>query len=234
MDAERRRAIKEFVAHWSAYGGNEIQGTVQFWTEFAGKVLGASEPTRVFEFERKVQGRRIDAFIEDTGVLIEQKAPGVDPDKAEQRGRHEGGDKRMVTPYEQAKWYAEKLPHAVSPRWLLTSNFRTIRVYDLDEEDPQKDFLEVSLKDLPRKADVFSFMVSKANGRGLRTFSVPRLPGRGSSCAVADPSTPAPPWGAPRRGSEDIHQAWSRAPRAWRPRRSRRSSPEGRRTCRRA
>lgn len=165
MDVARRKAVKGFAEHWLAYTGNEIQGTAQFWIEFARDVLAAPEPTRVFEFERRVRGRRIDAFIEDTGVLIEQKAPGTDLDKPEERGKDEGGDKRMVTPFEQARWYAEKLPYSIRPRWVLTCNFQAIRIYDMNEERPEDAYVEVPLGELPQRADLFGFMTSGANSR---------------------------------------------------------------------
>lgn len=66
-------------------------------------------PTHVLDFERKVKGRRIDVFYEDMSILIENKSRGVSLDEPEQRGKDKHGNPRMVTPYEQARWYADTI-----------------------------------------------------------------------------------------------------------------------------
>ena len=125
---QHKTAAREFVARWQAAEGNEQREAQKFWIELLGEVLNVPQPTRLLDFERKVQGRRIDVFLEDIGVLIEHKSRGADLDKSYERGKDEGGAARMVTPFEQAKWYADNLPRTQSPRWLIVCNFDQIRM----------------------------------------------------------------------------------------------------------
>ena len=41
----------------------------------------------------------------------------------------------MVTPYEQARWYADNIvPRSIAPQYIITCNFDEIRIYDLNQE----------------------------------------------------------------------------------------------------
>ena len=165
---EQRAAAKKFVERWQAAEGNEQREANSFWIELFSEVLGVANPTHVLDFERKAKGKRIDVFHEDTGVLIENKSRGVDLDKRYERGKDEGGDARMVSPFEQAKWYADNLPRSLSPRWVITCNFDEIRIYDLDEEWPEKTFETIMLGELPEQYHRLTFMVRKENSRAER------------------------------------------------------------------
>ena len=74
------------------------------------------------EFEKEVvidgQTKLIDGYIAETKVLIEQKSYGKDLKKAIPQS---GG--KLLTPYEQAKNYANNLPVDEVPRWIVTCNF---------------------------------------------------------------------------------------------------------------
>ena len=66
-------------------------------------ILGVENVTDRVDFEKKVIGpdgntKRIDAYIPETHVLIEQKSLGIALDKPQ--AGHNG-----MTPYEQAKMY---------------------------------------------------------------------------------------------------------------------------------
>ena len=162
---EQKQAAQAFVERWQAAEGNEQREANKFWIELVGELLEIPNPTHVLEFERKVQGRRIDVLYDDMGILIENKSRGVNLDHNFQRGNNEGGDKRMVTPYEQAKWYADNMPRSQSPRWIITCNFDQIRIYDLEEEDPKKTMEEVRLEELPNLLHRFSFFTRKEGSR---------------------------------------------------------------------
>ncbi|MCD8028738.1 MAG: hypothetical protein LUF02_08815, partial [Erysipelotrichaceae bacterium] len=67
----------------------------------------------------------IDGYIEDTKVLIEQKSLGIDLHKKEKQS-----DGSMLTPYEQARRYANELPNNKKPDWIITCNFGEFIIYD--------------------------------------------------------------------------------------------------------
>lgn len=157
--------VKTFLDIWRETDGNEMQETQQFWTDFARFVLGVNNTTAYMDFERKVRGRRIDVFVEEFGVLIEQKSKGIDLDKPEERGKTATGQKRFVTPYEQAWDYAKTLPASIAPRWIITCNFEEFRIYDLDKDEPEKTYETIEFKDLEREAHRFRFMIDKSNSR---------------------------------------------------------------------
>ena len=159
---------KEFVLRWRAIldgvpvgKNNEQQDTAKFWQDLLVNVLGVPSSTMAtfVDFERKVRGRRIDVFVSDHHFLCEQKSVGVDLDKPEPRN---GG---LETPYQQATWYAQHLPYSERPRWLMTCNFETFRLYDLDEERPEDTVQEFTLEELPDHLYLLGFLTSKESSR---------------------------------------------------------------------
>lgn len=161
----QKQAARKFVERWQAAEGNEQREANSFWIELCGEVLGISNPTHVLDFERKVRTRRIDVFCEDRGILIENKSRGVNLDHRYERGKLDGGEGRMVTPYEQAKWYADNLPRSIRPRWVLTCNFDEIRVYDLEREYPERDGEVLRLDELPGLLHRLSFFTDARQSR---------------------------------------------------------------------
>lgn len=155
---ERWRAILDAVPEGK---NNEQQDTAKFWQDLLVNVLGVPSSTMAtfVDFERKVRGRRIDVFVSDHHFLCEQKSVGIDLDKPEPRN---GG---LETPYQQATWYAQHLPYSERPRWLMTCNFETFRLYDLDEERPEDTVQEFSLEELPDHLYLLSFLTSKESSR---------------------------------------------------------------------
>jgi len=163
---EQKKAAKQFVERWRVAEGNEQRESNKFWIELCGEVLGISNPTHVLDFERKVKGRRIDVFYEDMGVLIENKSRGVNLDEPEQRGKDKYGNPRMVTPYEQARWYADTIvPRSVMPKWIITCNFDEIRIHNLDDEYAEDNYETLLLEELPEQYHRLSFFTRKENSR---------------------------------------------------------------------
>ena len=165
---EQKKAAKEFVERWRGFNGTELEGCQKYWMDLLVNVFGLSATLQGVDFERKVKGRRIDVFYEDMGVLVEQKAPGLDLDRQYERGKDEGGDARLVTPYQQGKWYADNLPYSIRPRRIIVCNFGEIRVYDQDCSNPEKEFVSISLDELPEKLFVLSFLTDKSESRYVR------------------------------------------------------------------
>ena len=161
QEAKRHAEACAFVERWQQQPGHEDEQARSFWIELLG-VLGVAEPTRLLEFERKVKGRKIDVFYEDMGVLVEMKSRGVSLDKPEMRSKKTG----VETPYEQAKWYADNLPYSIRPRWVLTCNFDELRVYDLDEFEPQACYISLELDEVPDQLGLLDELFTKrANSR---------------------------------------------------------------------
>ena len=167
MPASKKEA-KEFVKRWQkrlaaipAGSNNEQQDTQKFWVDLLINVLGIPSNTidSFVDFERKVRGRRIDVFVSDHNLLCEQKSWGIDLDKPEPRN---GG---METPLQQAMWYARHLPYSERPRWVMTCNFGTFRLYDLDNERPEDTVQEFSLEELPDSLYLLSFLTSNETSR---------------------------------------------------------------------
>lgn len=167
MPASKKEA-KEFVKRWKkrlgaipAGSNNEQQDTQKFWVDLLINVLGIPSNTidSFVDFERKVRGRRIDVFVSDHNFLCEQKSWDIDLDKPEPRN---GG---METPLQQAMWYARHLPYSERPRWVMTCNFGTFRLYDLDNERPEDTVQEFSLEELPDSLYLLSFLTSNETSR---------------------------------------------------------------------
>lgn len=175
MPASKKEA-KEFVKRWQkrlaaipAGSNNEQQDTQKFWVDLLINVLGIPSNTidSFVDFERKVRGRRIDVFVSDHNFLCEQKSWGIDLDKPEPRN---GG---METPLQQAMWYARHLPYSERPRWVMTCNFGTFRLYDLDNERPEDTVQEFSLEELPDSLYLLSFLTSNETSRLHKGSSFP-------------------------------------------------------------
>lgn len=167
MPASKKEA-KEFVKRWKkrlgaipAGSNNEQQDTQKFWVDLLINVLGIPSNTidSFVDFERKVRGRRIDVFVSDHNFLCEQKSWDIDLDKPEPRN---GG---METSLQQAMWYARHLPYSECPRWVMTCNFGTFRLYDLDNERPEDTVQEFSLEELPDSLYLLSFLTSNETSR---------------------------------------------------------------------
>ncbi|MBQ9003871.1 MAG: class I SAM-dependent DNA methyltransferase [Eggerthellaceae bacterium] len=154
------------MERWRNEEGNEQRESNSFWIELCQNVLGIANPTQKLDFERKVKGRRIDVFYEDMGILIENKSRGVSLDEPEQRGKDRRGNPRFVTPFEQAKWYADNItPRSVMPKYVITCNFDEIRIHDLDKEDAEYSYETLLLEELPEQLHRLSFFTRKENSR---------------------------------------------------------------------
>ena len=154
-DAEKREAARQFAIKWAGKGKEDEDGR-SFWIDILQDVLGLDNVTDRVEFEKKVVGydgnvKRIDAYIPETRVLIEQKSLGIALDKS-QAGH--GGK----TPYEQAKEYADGLPYDEKPRWIVTCNFSEIWIYDMNQKKPWENILIVTTSELQTKYPLLAFL----------------------------------------------------------------------------
>lgn len=159
-DAEQREAARQFVNKWRGKGNEDEDGR-SYWIDLLHNVLGMENVTDRVDFEKKVyvdgNRKRIDAYIPETRVLIEQKSLG----KALDQKIHNSGDIDL-TPYEQAKRYNDNLSFSEKARWIITSNFAQIWIYDMEQSN-SKDFAPIKLElvDLQTKYPLLDFLIKK-------------------------------------------------------------------------
>ncbi|MCH3999983.1 MAG: methylase [Lachnospiraceae bacterium] len=159
-DAEQREAAHQFVNKWRGKGNEDEDGR-SYWIDLLQNVLGMENVTDRVDFEKKVyvdgNKKRIDAYIPETRVLIEQKSLG----KALDQKIHNSGDIDL-TPYEQAKRYNDNLSFDERARWIITCNFAQIWIYDMNQANT-KDFAPVKLElaDIQTKYSLLDFLIKK-------------------------------------------------------------------------
>ena len=148
--------IKKFTEKWTGKG-NEKQHTSRFWIDLL-TALGVKDPTAHALFERpvRVKGKQkyIDVLMPSVKVLVEQKSLRIDLDRSERQS-----DGEYLTPYEQGKRYSDNLKISMKPRWIVTCNFVEFRIYDMDEEQPEKAPLTLRLDELEQNVAVLAFLV---------------------------------------------------------------------------
>ena len=93
-------------------------------------------------------------------MLVEQKSAAHDLDEPRDNGQW-----GTETPFQQAMWYANNLPYSQRPRWVITCNFQTFRLYDLERDVPEDSFVEVPLDQLPEHIHLFQFIQSEQTSR---------------------------------------------------------------------
>lgn len=143
---EQQQAAAQFAEFWAGKG-DEKQETSRFWIDLLQNVLGIANPAKYIEFEKRVKLSHtsfIDAYIPETKVLIEQKGAKIDLHKA-----YAQSDGSELTPYQQAKRYADEMPNSLRPRWIVVCNFQEFLVYDLEKPGDEPE--QIFLKDLEKE-----------------------------------------------------------------------------------
>lgn len=157
-EKQQKAAAKEFAKMWAGKG-DEKQDTHRFWIGFLQKILGVENADEHIKFEKPVKYKNhttyIDAYIPETRVLIEQKSLGIDLDKKEPRHGE------MLTPFEQAEQYSQKLPLSEKAHYIIVSNFETFRIHDLDKQGFESNYEEIQLCDLEKECHRFGFIIDK-------------------------------------------------------------------------
>lgn len=161
-ESTRKQAAKGFVKTWSNdCKGREDADRQTFWNDLLQRVYGINNYYDFITYEKDVQvkadgkvtTRRIDGYIPSTKTMIEMKGKNIV--NLSKPIKQSGGDE--LTPYEQAKRYANFLPANEYPRWILVSNFHEIDIHDMN--DPLANPTVINLKDLPDKIKSLEFMV---------------------------------------------------------------------------
>ncbi|MBQ8682670.1 MAG: SAM-dependent DNA methyltransferase [Selenomonadales bacterium] len=165
-DREQREAAAKFAAEWKGKGYEKGQSQA-FWLTLLHEVYGVDESAQYITFENKVKLDHtsfIDGYIASTRVLIEQKSLGKDL-----RAPIKQSDGSFLTPFQQAKRYAAELPYSQRPRYIVTCNFESFLVYDM--ERPNDEPQEILLKDLEKEYHRLNFLV-KTNARIQKELEV--------------------------------------------------------------
>lgn len=154
IDKDIKKRAKNFSTKWLKHRGYEKGETASFWRSLLHEVFNVADIDDFIEFERKVSLGFIDGFIPSTKVLIEQKGKNIDLTK-----RYTQSDGTDLTPFQQAKRYADELPNSKRPRWIVVCNFGEFRIYDLELENPEKHVQVVNLEDLGNEYHRLMFLV---------------------------------------------------------------------------
>ena len=153
-DAQQRAAAKQFAKDWQGRG-DEKQETQAFWLALLQKVFDVAEPEKFVAFELPVKLSHtsfIDGYIEETGVLIEQKGRDIDLRKG-----YKQSDGSFLTPFGQARRYAGYLPHNQNPRWIVVCNFQTFEFHDMNRPNDEPE--TILLAALEKECHRLQFLV---------------------------------------------------------------------------
>ncbi len=175
-DVEKRSAAKAFIAKWSGQVG-EKQNSQKFWFELLTDVFGVEHVTDVLDFEVPVMLDHtsfIDCRIPETHVLIEQKgsnkkltAPIIQSDGT------------PLSPTQQAMRYVDAILHQEGrqavPRWIVTSNFHSFMVIDMDH--PRNEAQIIELKDLEKEYHRLNFLIDTGSENLRREMEISKKAG---------------------------------------------------------
>lgn len=166
-DREQKAAAKEFANSWKDKGYEKGESQ-PFWLALLRNVFGIEKPEEFITFEEQVKldhASFIDVLIPETHVMIEQKGSNKDLRKPIKQS-----DGTLLTPFQQAKRYSSELPYSQRPRWIVTCNFQTFLVYDM--ENPSGEPEEILLENLDREYYRLSFLVETDNTHIKREMEI--------------------------------------------------------------
>ncbi len=166
-DKQRATQAAEFASRWAQRGYEKGESQV-FWIELLHDVLGVERPTELIEFEDQVMLDNtsfIDGYLPATRVMIEQKSLGKDLRKPIKQS-----DGSLLTPFQQAKRYIAGLPLSRHPRWVVTCNFESMLVYDMERPNGEPE--QISVADLGREWHRLRFLVDTGSEHLAREMRV--------------------------------------------------------------
>ncbi len=150
--------IKAFIERWTGKGYEKGESQ-SFWIDLLQSLFEIGTPVGFISFENQVKLNStsfIDAYIEPTHTLIEQKS--IDKDLRKPIPQSDGS---LLTPFQQAKRYASELPYSKRPRWMVICNFKEFHVYDM--ENPQGEPEIILLSNLDTEYYRLQFLVEQGN-----------------------------------------------------------------------
>lgn len=153
LDKEKE-AARAFAQRWEGKGYEKGESQ-KFWLDLLQNVLGVDNPYNFVDFETQVKLSNtgfIDAYIPSTRVMIEQKS--IDK---ELKGKIKQSDGQFLTPFEQAKKYITEMPVDLHPKWVITCNFRSFLIYNMNT--PKGEPFEILLENLEQDVHLLNFIV---------------------------------------------------------------------------
>ncbi|MBQ3008160.1 MAG: methylase, partial [Oscillospiraceae bacterium] len=155
-DKQQKQAALKFSQDWKDKG-YEKGHSQTFWLDLLRFVYGVENPSEYIQFETQVKkdGNTIfiDGYIPKTKVLIEQKSKGKDLNKAIRQS-----DGSWLNPFQQAKKYIADLPVSMHPRYVITSNFDSFYIYDMEKPYGEPEIIK--LENLSEEAYRMNFLVN--------------------------------------------------------------------------
>lgn len=155
---EQSKAAKKFSEDWKDKGYEKGESQ-KFWLDLLCNVFGIKDFANFVYFENQIKEKFtdktitnfIDIYIPSTKVMIEQKS--IDKDLREPIRQSDG---TLLNPFQQARKYISGLPLSQHPRWVVTSNFKSFLVYDM--ENPNGEPEEILLENLEKEFYRLSFI----------------------------------------------------------------------------
>lgn len=157
-DMEQKAAAKHFAEYWAGKGYEKGESQ-PFWLSLLRDVFGVEHPEEYISFEDQVHLDHtsfIDGYIAESKVLVEQK--GINKSLTSAIRQSDGS---ILTPFQQAKRYITELPLSKHPRWVVTCNFKSFLVYDMERPNGEPE--EILLENLPTEYYRLSFLIDSKN-----------------------------------------------------------------------
>lgn len=147
---EQEKRARAFAEKWkgewkeNAHFHNFWRGIIEiFDSEIdTDKYLNFQKPVKK-AYDKDSHQKFIDVYIPSASVLVEHKSSGIDLSK---------------NVYEQAKFYADNLIYNERPRYIITSNFSEIWVYDLNKNNLEP--AKILVENLGEEYNRLSFLVA--------------------------------------------------------------------------
>ena len=160
---EQQRAAKKFSQDWQGKGYEKGESQ-KFWLDLLCNVYGVQDFANFVYFENQIKEQFtdktitnfIDVYIPSTKVMIEQKSQDKDL-----RSPIKQSDGSLLNPFQQARKYIAGLPLSQHPRWVVTCNFKSFLVYDM--ENPNGEPEEILLENLEKEYYRLSFLTDAGN-----------------------------------------------------------------------
>ena len=160
---EQQRAAKKFSQDWQGKGYEKGESQ-KFWLDLLCNVYGVQNFANFVYFESQIKEQFsdktitnfIDIYIPSTKVMIEQKSQDKDL-----RSPIKQSDGSLLNPFQQARKYIAELPLSQHPRWVVTCNFKSFLVYDM--ENPNGEPEEILLENLEKEYYRLSFLTDAGN-----------------------------------------------------------------------
>lgn len=161
--AEQQRAARKFSQDWQGKGYEKGESQ-KFWLDLLCNVYGVQDFANFIYFESQIKEQFsdktitnfIDIYIPSTKVMIEQKSQDKDL-----RSPIKQSDGSLLNPFQQARKYIAGLPLSQHPRWVVTCNFKSFLVYDM--ENPNGEPEEILLENLEKEYYRLSFLTDAGN-----------------------------------------------------------------------